>query len=343
MRLLGVCAIAALATTTGSHERLHVRRSTPLTRLRGGSDQGQSAEAVLHFTRGCLVGVESKKTLAGAFLPLFRTVIRYFGHWWVDEPTVSESRSALVSNLPVLRGGVSKLVAKYATNTSVIPKLVVDNSTDGSGATPRESKAKAAAARDDDDEDGDEDEEEDEDDEEEPVVKKSPPVKAKAAATSATKVKPAAKPATKPAAKPAASATAPKPKAALPKGGKVIAITSGKHLSEILGAAPPTMLVVLDFTATWCGPCQQIAPVFARLATELPHVLFLKVDADSHGPILQKYGVKAFPTFVLLKRRAELSRMQGADAGALEAAVRANAGKPDPWATAKKSTGRTLR
>jgi hypothetical protein len=83
--------------------------------------------------------------------------------------------------------------------------------------------------------------------------------------------------------------------------------------------------------------------VFARLAAELLHVMCVKVDADTHGAILKTYGVKAFPTFVLLRRKSELSRMQGADAGALEAAIRANAGKPDPWSTAKTASGRTLR
>jgi thiol-disulfide isomerase/thioredoxin len=212
----------------------------------------------------------------------------------VDEPDEETQRSELLANLPALRGGASKLLAKYATNTSEIPKLV------------------AAEAECEDEE-----------------------------ATGA-KVAKASKKAAKP--KPAAAAAAPpKPKPPAPKGGKVIALTSAKHLTEILAGAGPNQLVVLDFTATWCGPCQQIAPVFARLATQLPHVLCVKVDADTHGAVLKAYGVKAFPTFVLLRRKTELSRMQGADAGALEAAVRANAGKPDPWSSASKSTGRTLR
>lgn len=209
----------------------------------------------------------------------------------MDEPAPELLRTQLLANLPLLRGGGSKLLAKYATNTSEIPKLGVDDSAvDDAGA-------KAPAK----------------------------PTKPKAAA---------AKPA---AAKPAA------PKATPPPGGKVIALTSAAHLAELLASAAPEQLVVLDFTATWCGPCQQIAPVFARIAAQLPHVLCIKVDADTHGAVLQAYGVKAFPTFVLLRRKAELSRVQGADAGALEASIRANAGKPNPWSTASKATGRTLR
>lgn len=41
-------------------------------------------------------------------------------------------------------------------------------------------------------------------------------------------------------------------------------------------------IVCIDFTATWCGPCQQIAPAFEMMSTELPDVVFLKVDVDEN-------------------------------------------------------------
>ncbi|KAF8790160.1 Thioredoxin-2 like protein [Argiope bruennichi] len=57
-------------------------------------------------------------------------------------------------------------------------------------------------------------------------------------------------------------------------------------------------LVVVDFHATWCGPCKMIAPFFQDLAEEFKDVVFLKVDVDEVEDVAGQYNVSSIPKFV---------------------------------------------
>ena len=112
------------------------------------------------------------------------------------------------------------------------------------------------------------------------------------------------------------------------------------EFDKLLSSTPQKRLVVVDFAASWCGPCQQIAPKFAAMAAALPHVCFVKVDVDECKDLQSQYGVTAMPTFKMLKGGKEVGSMQGADEGALREKIEALAGKPDRWAAA--GSGRQL-
>jgi len=117
----------------------------------------------------------------------------------------------------------------------------------------------------------------------------------------------------------------------------VTQIHSQAEFDAALSGAGKSKLVVVDFFATWCGPCQQIAPKFEAMAKELSQARFLKVDVDECKDISQKYGVSAMPTFKMIRGGAEVDSMQGADDGTLREKVIALAGKPDKWAGAGRS------
>jgi len=80
-------------------------------------------------------------------------------------------------------------------------------------------------------------------------------------------------------------------------------------------------LVVVDFMASWCGPCKRIAPFFDELSNKFSRVVFLKVDVEVCTSIAAQYSVTAMPTFIIFKTGVELARLQGAEPQALEAKV----------------------
>jgi len=77
-------------------------------------------------------------------------------------------------------------------------------------------------------------------------------------------------------------------------------------------------LVVIDFTASWCGPCKKIAPIFAQFSVDFPNVLFLKVDVDELAKSAEEAGVTCMPTFHLIKGGKTLDKLEGANSEQLK-------------------------
>jgi len=90
-----------------------------------------------------------------------------------------------------------------------------------------------------------------------------------------------------------------------------------KSLSE-LSEIPMQGAVVIDFFATWCGPCKRIAPTFEKLAGSLQNVSFFKVDVDESQDLVEFFHISAMPTFVFLQDGKEVKRVEGADMAGLE-------------------------
>jgi len=92
------------------------------------------------------------------------------------------------------------------------------------------------------------------------------------------------------------------------------------ELKEQLKAAGDK-LVVIDFFATWCGPCKVIAPQIEEMDGKMEEVVFLKVDVDENEDAAQEYSISAMPTFIFVKKEAKIADMMGANADKLKAMV----------------------
>lgn len=101
----------------------------------------------------------------------------------------------------------------------------------------------------------------------------------------------------------------------------IIVINSDAHFHTELNNSG-TKLVVVDFTASWCGPCQRIAPVFEQLSRKYPNAAFFKVDVDQNQELAAAQGVSAMPTFIFFRNKTKVDRIQGADPNTLEAKIK---------------------
>ena len=73
---------------------------------------------------------------------------------------------------------------------------------------------------------------------------------------------------------------------------------NAEEYSEIVNSSNP---VVIDFHATWCGPCKVLSPILEELDNEIEGVEFVKLDVDQHPQIAGQNQVMGVPTVVILK------------------------------------------
>ncbi|KAH7309663.1 putative thioredoxin G6G8.7, partial [Stachybotrys elegans] len=90
-------------------------------------------------------------------------------------------------------------------------------------------------------------------------------------------------------------------------------------LEEYRGTLADHKLVVIDFFATWCGPCKTIAPLVVEASNqpEFQHIHFAKIDVEELEAVSEEVGIRAMPTLVLFKDGKKVEEIVGPAPNAL--------------------------
>lgn len=77
-----------------------------------------------------------------------------------------------------------------------------------------------------------------------------------------------------------------------------VAVTKDNFVSEVLES---DKTVILDFWASWCGPCKMVAPVLEKIATDRSDVKVCKVNVDEQPELATQFGIMSIPTLIIYK------------------------------------------
>ena len=89
----------------------------------------------------------------------------------------------------------------------------------------------------------------------------------------------------------------------------VITITNENFNEEVINSAKP---VLLDFWASWCGPCRMVAPIVDEIAEERGDIKVGKVNVDEQPELASKFGVMSIPTLVVMENGKIKNQVVGA-------------------------------
>ena len=89
----------------------------------------------------------------------------------------------------------------------------------------------------------------------------------------------------------------------------IIELTQENYQKEVLESDKP---VLIDFFATWCGPCKMVSPVVDQIAAERPDIKVCKLDVDKNLDLARSFQVMSVPTLVAMKHGEIINKTVGA-------------------------------
>ncbi|MBQ8379932.1 MAG: thioredoxin [Clostridia bacterium] len=88
----------------------------------------------------------------------------------------------------------------------------------------------------------------------------------------------------------------------------VVEINNENFEQEVLKS---NKIVLIDFYAEWCGPCQMLSPIVEQVAQENDNIKVVKVNVDENQSLAVEFGIKAIPTLIVIKEGKEANRAVG--------------------------------
>jgi len=84
---------------------------------------------------------------------------------------------------------------------------------------------------------------------------------------------------------------------------------TAENFESVIGGAD---MALVDFWATWCGPCRMFGPIFEQASEEYPDAVFGKVDTDAQQELAASFGISSIPTLMIIRDNIVLYAQPGA-------------------------------